>query len=98
AHDPPGVFISEENFSLFTRVLGAAERLGVPEIFEPNVRGGSDQQSFQGRGVPAVMIAWADPNSFIHLPGDDVSHIDLPQLKNAGMTAYLTTLEIAAGK
>ncbi len=97
-HNPAGVFISEENFSLFTRVRSAAEQLGVPEIFEPNIRGGSDHQSFLARGAPAVMIAWADANSFIHLPSDDVNHINLTYLKDAGMTAYLTTLEIAAGK
>jgi len=72
--------------------------MDTPEIFEPNIRGGSDYQSFQARGAPAVMIAWADPNSFIHLPSDDVNHINLTYLKDAGMTAYLTTLEIAAGK
>jgi Zn-dependent M28 family amino/carboxypeptidase len=95
-HNPAGVFISEENFALFSRVRAAAERLGVPEVFEPNIRGGSDHQSFQGRGVPAVMIAWTDPDSFIHLPSDDVNHINAALLKDAGMTAYLAALEIVA--
>ncbi len=63
-----------------------------------NIRGGSDQRSFQARGAPAVMIAWVDPNSFIHLPIDDVNHINLSLLKDAGMTAYLAALEVAAGK
>jgi len=44
------------------------------------------------------MIAWADANSFIHLPSDDVNHIALTYLKVAGVTAYLTTPQIAAGK
>jgi hypothetical protein len=44
------------------------------------------------------MIAWADPQSNIHLPNDDVNHINLPLLKDAGMVAYLAMLEIAVGK
>jgi peptide/nickel transport system permease protein len=98
AHNPAGIFISEENFALFTRVKTSLERLGVKQVFEPNVRGGSDHQSFLARGAPAVMIAWADPQSNIHLPNDDVNHINLPLLKDAGMVAYLAMLEIAVGK
>jgi hypothetical protein len=98
AHDPAGIFISEENFALFTRVKTSLERLGVKQVFEPNVRGGSDHQSFLARGAPAVMLAWTDPQSFIHLPSDDMNHINLPLLKDAGMVAYLAVLEIAVGR
>ena len=89
------VSASTENDALVERVQRAAERIGAP--FVRGGRGGSDQESFNRRGVPGTLLNWADIRT-IHTVDDTVDRITVENLRTIGRVAALVTLEMAAGR
>jgi len=77
------------------RVQRAAERVGAP--FARGGRGGSDQESFNRRGVPATLLNWSDIG-IIHSTTDTIDKITAERLRTIGRVAALVTLEMAAGR
>ena len=85
---------SGESKVLQDRVGAAAQRLGVP--FRGVGSGGSDQQSFSKRGVPATLILWSD--YILHVTTDTVDKVDLRHLQRAGDVVSQVALELARGE
>ncbi len=86
---------SSESDDMVRRVQRAAERVGVP--FSRGGRGGSDQESFNRRGVPATLLNWSDIGA-IHSTEDVIDKIDADHLRTIGRVAAVVVLEIAAGR
>lgn len=86
---------STESDTLVDRVQRAAERLGVG--FVRGGRGGSDQESFNRRGVPGTLLNWADIRT-IHTTTDTIDKITADRLRTIGRVAALVVLEMAAGR
>ena len=86
---------SSESDDMVRRVQRAAERVGVP--FSRGGRGGSDQESFNRRGVPATLLNWSDIR-VIHSTEDSVEKIDADHLRTIGRIAAIVVLEMAAGR
>ncbi len=89
------VSASTESDEMVRRVQRAAERVGAP--FARGGRGGSDQESFNRRGVPATLLNWSDIR-VIHSTEDSVEKIDADHLRTIGRVAAVVVLEIAAGR
>lgn len=86
---------STESDTLVDRVQKAAERLGVP--FSRGGRGGSDQESFNRRGIPGTLLNWAEIRT-IHTVDDTIDKITADRLRTIGRVASLVVLEMAAGR
>lgn len=91
----PTISASTESDALAERVRKAAERLGVP--FIRGGRGGSDQESFNRRGVPGTLLNWADIRT-IHTVDDTIDQVTPDRLGAIGRVAALVVLEMAAGR
>lgn len=89
------VSASTENDALVERVQRAADRLGVG--FSRGGRGGSDQESFNRRGIPGTLLNWADIRT-IHTVDDTIDKITADRLRTIGRVATLVILEMAAGR
>jgi hypothetical protein len=85
---------TDDSKSLQDRVAAAAKRSNVP--FRATSGGGSDQQSFSKRGVPAVLILWSD--YVLHTPQDTIAKVDLAHLQRAGDVVTAVALELARGE
>jgi len=86
---------STESDTLVERVQKASERLGV--TFVRGGRGGSDQESFNRRGVPGTLLNWADIRG-IHTTADTIDTVSADRLRTIGRVAALVVLEMAAGR
>lgn len=86
---------STESTEMVERVQRAAERVGVP--FTRGGRGGSDQESFTRRNVPATLLNWSDIG-VIHSAADTIDKITPDRLRTIGRVAALVALEMAAGR
>lgn len=89
------VSASTESDALVERVQKAAERLGLP--FSRGGRGGSDQTSFDRRGIPGTLLNWAEFRT-IHTVDDTIDKITAERLRTIGRVAALVVLEMAAGR
>ncbi|MBI2324054.1 MAG: M20/M25/M40 family metallo-hydrolase [Chloroflexi bacterium] len=85
---------SVESDAMVERVQRAAERLGLS--FARGGRGGSDQESFNRRGVPGTLLNWSDIGT-IHSTDDTIDKITADRLTTIGRVAALVVLEMAAG-
>ena len=83
-----------ESRSLQERVRAAAVRQGVQ--FSGVSGGGSDQESFSRRGVPAVLILWSD--YILHTTQDTVAKVDVRHLQRAGDVVAAVALDLARGE
>jgi hypothetical protein len=83
-----------ESRSLQERVRAAAVRQGVQ--FSAVSGGGSDQESFNRRGVPVVMVLWND--YILHTTQDTVAKVDVRHLQRAGDVVAQVALELARGE
>jgi hypothetical protein len=86
---------STESDDMVRRVERAAERLDVP--FQRGGRGGSDQTSFERRGIAGTLLNWADIR-VIHTTDDTIEKILPERLRTIGRVAALVVLEMAAGR
>lgn len=89
------VSASTESDALVERVQRAAGRLGV--AFSRGGRGGSDQESFNRRGVPGTLLNWSDVRT-IHTVDDTIDRITPERLGTIGRVAAVVILEMAAGR
>ena len=85
---------SGESKALQDRIGAAAQRNSVP--FRGVSGGGSDQQSFSKRGVPATLILWSD--YILHTTADTVDKVDLRHLQRAGDVVSAVALELGRGE
>jgi peptidase M28-like protein len=85
---------TNESKSLQDRVAAAAARSGV--TFRGTGGGGSDQQPFARKGVPATLILWSD--YILHVTGDTVAKVDVAHLQKAGDVVSQVALELARGE
>jgi Zn-dependent M28 family amino/carboxypeptidase len=85
---------SNESKSLQDRVAAAAGRLGI--TFRGTGSGGSDQQPFSRKGVPATLILWSD--YILHTTADTVAKVDVAHLQKAGDVVSQVALELARGE
>jgi len=85
---------SSESKSLQDRVAAAASRNGI--TFRATGSGGSDQQSFARRGVPATLVLWSD--YILHTTSDTVAKVDAAHLQRAGDVVAQVALELARGE
>jgi hypothetical protein len=86
--------VSNESRALQDRFRTAASRAGVP--FNGVGGGGSDQQPFSRRGVPAVLILWSD--YILHTTKDTVEKVDVRHLQRAGSVVSAVALDLARGE
>lgn len=84
---------SNESAALDDRLRTAATAGGVP--FATSGPGGSDQQSFARRGVPAVLVLWSD--YILHTTADTVDKVDVAHLQRAGDVIANVALDLARG-
>ena len=84
---------SGESKALQDRVGAAAQRLNVP--FRAMSGGGSDQQSFSKRGVPATLVLWSD--YVLHTTADIIAKVDVGHLQKAGDVVTAVALDLAKG-
>ena len=84
---------SNESSALVDRIRAAAGKAGIP--FRASGSGGSDQQSFAKRGVPAALILWSD--YILHVTADTVAKVDVAHLQKAGDVVTAVALDIARG-
>ncbi|HZP96899.1 MAG TPA: M28 family metallopeptidase [Candidatus Limnocylindria bacterium] len=85
--------VSDESSALVDRFRAAAERAGVP--FRSTGQGGSDQSSFNKRGVPSALVLWSD--YILHTTQDTVAKVDVRHLQRAGDVVTAVTLDLARG-
>ena len=85
---------SNESAAIGERVGKAADRAGIP--FRTTGPGGSDQTSFNRRGVPATLILWSD--YILHTTADTASSVDVAHLQRAGDVVTQVALELARGE
>ena len=85
---------SGESKALQDRIGAAAQRAGVP--FRAVSGGGSDQQSFSKRGVPATLVLWSD--YILHTTQDTIAKVDLGHLQKAGDVVTAVALDLARGE
>lgn len=85
---------SNESKALQDRVAAAAQRASVP--FRGMSGGGSDQQSFAKRGVPATLILWSD--YILHTTSDTSDKVDLRHLQRAGDVVTAVALDLGRGE
>jgi peptidase M28-like protein len=85
---------SNESRALQDRVRAAATRAGV--TFQGVGGGGSDQQPFARRGVPAILVLWSD--YILHTVKDTVDKVDVRHLQRAGDVMSAVALELARGE
>jgi hypothetical protein len=85
---------TNESKSLQDRVAAAAARNGV--TFRGTGGGGSDQQPFARKGVPATLILWSD--YILHTTADTVAKVDVAHLQMAGDVVSQVALELARGE
>jgi hypothetical protein len=83
-----------ESKALQDRVGAAAQRNNIP--FRAVSGGGSDQQSFSKRGVPATLILWSE--YILHTTADTVDRVDVRHLQRAGDVVTQVALELARGE
>lgn len=84
---------STESNALVDRFRAAAQRDGV--TFGSGGQGGSDQQTFSKRGVPATLVLWSD--YVLHTTGDTVAKVDVAHLQKAGEVVSAVALDLARG-
>ncbi len=84
---------SNESSALVERFRRAAERAGVP--FESTGGGGSDQETFAKRGVPATLVHWN--NYVLHTTTDTADRVDVAHLQKAGDVVTAVALELGRG-
>jgi hypothetical protein len=85
---------SNESKGLQDRVAAVAARMGI--AFRATGSGGSDQQPFARKGVPATLILW---NEYIlHTTADTVARVDVAHLQKAGDVVSQVALELARGE
>src|SRR5439155_588097 len=77
--------------ALQDRFRAAASRAAVP--FNGVGGGGSDQQPFSRRGVPAILVLWSD--YILHTTKDTVDKVDLRHLQRAGDVVSAVALDLA---
>ena len=85
---------SDESSTLVDRIRAVAQRLGIP--FRSIRGGGSDQTTFNKRGVPSSLILWSD--IILHTPRDTIALIETPRLQKAGDVVTAVTLELGRGE
>jgi hypothetical protein len=85
---------SSESKALQDRIGAAAQRNNVP--FRGVSAGGSDQQSFSKRGVPATLILWSD--YILHTTTDTIDKVDVRHLQRAGDVVAAVALELGRGE
>ena len=85
---------SSESKALQDRVGAAAARNGI--VFRGAGSGGSDQQPFARKGVPATLILWSD--YILHTTADTVAKVDVAHLQKAGDVVSQVALELARGE
>lgn len=85
---------SGESKALQDRIAAAAQAAGVP--FRAVGGGGSDQQSFSKRGVPATLVLWSD--YILHTTQDTIVKVDLAHLQRAGNVVATVALDLAKGE
>ena len=85
---------SGESKALQDRIGSAAQRQGVP--FRAVSGGGSDQQSFSKRGVPATLVLWSD--FILHTTQDTIAKVDTAHLQKAGGVVTAVALDLAKGE
>jgi peptide/nickel transport system permease protein len=85
---------SDESFAMHARLASAADRLGYPFGYTPNV-GGSDHLSYTRRGVPATILSWTDFGGF-HTTRDTLATVTPRHLEMAGRVATQAVLELVA--
>ncbi|TMB62674.1 MAG: Zn-dependent exopeptidase M28 [Chloroflexi bacterium] len=85
---------TNESRALQDRFRAAASRAGVP--FNGVGGGGSDQQPFSRRGVPAILVLWSD--YILHTTKDTVEKVDLRHLQRAGDVVSAVALDLARGE
>ena len=85
---------STESKALVDRFRDAAARDGV--TFGPGGQGGSDQQTFSKRGVPATLVLWSD--YVLHTTADTIAKVDVTHLQKAGEVVSAVTLDLARGE
>jgi Zn-dependent M28 family amino/carboxypeptidase len=59
-----------------------------------NYEGGSDHDSFHRRGIPAILLAWEDPD-YTNRPQDTPQTIDVKKLQATGRVSALTIMTMA---
>ena len=85
---------SNESSAMVDRIRAAAQRAGI--AFRSTGSGGSDQQTFAKRGVPAALILWSD--YVLHTTADTVSKVDVSHLQRAGDVVTAVALDLARGE
>lgn len=85
---------SGESKALQDRIGAAAQRAGVP--FRAISGGGSDQQTFSKRGVPATLVLWSD--FILHTTQDTIAKVDVSHLQKAGDVVSVVALDLAKGE
>jgi peptidase M28-like protein len=88
------LIVSNEASDLQRRVRDAATRLGIAS--DSAGSGGSDQQSFARRRVPAVLIGFAD--YILHVYADKPSVVEETRLKKAGDVVTAVAKDLAAAR
>lgn len=86
--------VSDESSALVDRFRAAAQNAGVP--FKASGPGGSDQSSFNKRGVPAALVLWSD--YILHTTADTVAKVDVAHLQKAGDVVTEVALALARGE
>jgi len=88
------LIVSNEGPDLQRRVRDTATSLGVAS--QSAGSGGSDQQSFARRRVPAVLIGFAD--YILHVYADKPSVVEQSRLKKAGDVVTAVAKDLATAR